>query len=317
MSHGLTSSDSMFSVAADRRPPWHGLGVVLERPPGSLHEALAVSGLDWRVVQHPLTLADEHHTPLPGYRANVRSDTGQLLGIVSDDYTVVDNEQAFGFLASLIGTELRFETAGSLWGGRQVFVTAELPDHIEVGGDQVRRFVLVSTWHTGTGAVRAAVTPIRVVCNNTLRAALDGAPSVYRVAHLGDPTAQLHEARRVLGMTVDYYRQFAALGDRLAGEQMTERALRAVLARLYPDGTDLGGRALANRQRAREAVLALFSGGETVGNAPGSKWAAWNAVCEWQDHHGARPRTDEGAFLRRTEDPHGVKARALELIAAR
>ena len=313
MSHGLTSTDSMFST---RIEPWHHLGVVLDRHPASIGEALRLAGLDWRVVQQPLALADEQHTPVDGHVANLRSDTGQLLGIVSSDYTVVDNARAFAFLASLIGTELRFETAGSLWGGRQVFVTAELPDHIEVGGDAVRRYVLVSTWHTGTGAVRAAVTPIRVVCNNTLRAALERAPSVYRVAHLGDPTAQLHEARRVLGMTVDYYRQFAAFGDRLAAEGMTERMLRGVLARLYPHDTDLGGRALANRQRARDAVMQLFTAGETVGNAPGSKWAAWNAICEWQDHHGARPRTPEGAFLRRTEDPHGVKARALELVAA-
>jgi hypothetical protein len=131
---------------------------------------------------------------------------------------------------------------------------------------------------------------------------------------VGDPTGQLNEARRVLGMAVDYYRQFAEFGDRLASEAFTERALRGVLEQLYPHSTELGGRALANRVRAREAVLSLFTSGEAVGNAPGSKWAAWNAVCEWQDHHGARPRTDEGAFLRRVEDPHAVKARALELI---
>ena len=63
-------------------------------------------------------------------------------------------------------------------------------------------------------------------------------------------------------------------------------------------------------------MLALFAGGETVGNAPGSRWAAWNAICEWQDHHGTRPRSAEGAFVRRVEHPHGVKARAIGLITA-
>ena len=197
-----------------------------------------------------------------------------------------------------------------------MFVCAELPDWIEVGSDQVRRFVLVSTSRTGTGAVRATVTPIRVVCNNTLRAALDGARAVYRVAHLGDPTAQLHEARAVLGMTVDYYAQFARLGDRLASQTISESALRGVLERLYPHDSQLGGRALANRSHARDAVLSLFRDGETVGNAPGSKWAAWNAICEFSDHHGSLPRTPEGAFLRRTEDPHAIKSRALELVSA-
>src|ERR687888_1584081 len=67
------------------------------------------------------------------------------------------------------------------------------------------------------------------------------------------PSGQLHEARAVLGMTVDYYRQFAAFGDRLALAPMSERALGAVLVELYPPDTTLGGRALANRRRARQA----------------------------------------------------------------
>jgi hypothetical protein len=108
------------------------------------------------------------------------------------------------------------------------------------------------------------------------------------------PASQLHEARAVLGMTVDHYRQFAAFGDRLALTPMSEKALRGVLAELYPHDTALGGRALANRRRAREAVLAIFRDGDTVGNAPGSKWCAWNAIVEHHDTTagGERPRAD-------------------------
>jgi hypothetical protein len=146
----------------------------------------------------------------------------------------------------------------------RVFITARLPDHITVGGDEIRPYVVLSAWHTGTGAIRAMTTPVRAVCANTARAALDRARSVYRVRHVGDPTAQLHEARAVLGLTVDYYRQFARFGDELALAPMSERALGEVLAELYPHDTALGA-------RARETVLALFAGGETVGNAPGSK----------------------------------------------
>jgi hypothetical protein len=114
-------------------------------------------------------------------------------------------------------------------------------------------------------------------------------------------------------MTVDYYRQFAAFGDRLALTPMSERALRSVLARLYPDDTALGGRALANRRHARDAVMAIFRHADTVGNAPGSKWCAWNAIVEHYDHHG-RSRSAEGAWTRTLEDTAGTKARALELV---
>jgi hypothetical protein len=96
---------------------------------------------------------------------------------------------------------------------------------------------------------------------------------------------------------------------------MSERALRSVLHELYPHDTALGGRALTNRRRAREAVMAVFAHGDTVGNAPGSKWCAWNAIVEVHDHHG-RARTPEGAFTRAIEDPSGHKARALGLVLA-
>jgi hypothetical protein len=175
--------------------------------------------------------------------------------------------------------------------------------------------VLVTTRHDGTAAVRVLVTPVRVVCANTLRVALGGARDTYRVRHLGDPTGALHEARRVLGMAVDYHAQFAALGDRLACEPIGERSLTRVLGELYPDDPRLGARAARNRAQARAAVLGLFRNGPTVGNAPGSKWAAWNAVVEFHDF-GGRTRTPEGAFVRGVEDPHGLKARAFELIRA-
>jgi phage/plasmid-like protein (TIGR03299 family) len=310
MAHGITDQDTMMSV---RRVPWHRLGVVLDQRPRTLNDALEAAGLTWTVAKEPV------HRPggerIDGVHATVREDTGRVLGIVGDDYVVVQNRDCFAFLGSLLGSELVFETAGSLWGGRQVFVTAELPDHITVGGDEVRPYVVLSAWHTGTGAIRAMTTPVRAVCANTVRAALERARAVYRVRHVGDLSGQLHAARAVLGLTVDYYRQFAAFGDRLALELISERALRGVLATLYPHDAALGGRALANRRRAREAVVAVFRHGDTVGNAPGSKWCAWNAIVECHDHLG-RARTPEGAWTRAVEDPAGVKARALDQIRA-
>ena len=310
MAHGITQSDSVMSV---RQVPWHRLGVVLDERPRTLAAALEASGLTWTVTKEPLYGASGQ--PVPGHHATVRQDTDQVLGVVSDDYVVVQNEQCFAFLANLLGSELVFETAGSLWGGRQVFITAKLPDHITLGGDEVRPYLVLSASYTGTGAIRAMSTPVRAVCANTVRAALERARAVYRVRHVGDPTSQLHEARAVLGMTVDYYHQFAAFGDPLALAPMDERAQRSVLARLYPDDAALGGRARANRRHARESVMAIFRHGDTLGNAPGSKWCAWNAIVEFHDHHGRR-RTPEGAWTRAVEDPSGLKGRALALVEA-
>jgi len=151
MPAGITSTDSMFSV---RATPWHGLGAVLERPPATIAEANQASGLGWRVEREPIAVdrgdaatAQDWWEPrceeIPGYYATVRQDTRTVLGIVGERYRIVQNEEAFQFVDQLLGSSLNFETAGSLGGGRRVWVLATLPEHIEVGGDPVRPYVLL------------------------------------------------------------------------------------------------------------------------------------------------------------------------------
>jgi hypothetical protein len=119
MSAGLTNNRHLIS--ARNNTPWHGLGVVLKRHPRRLEDALRKSGLGWTVRQEPLYRRDK--TTVDGWRANIRSDTREVLGVVTNRYTVIENREAFAFLANLLGSELAFETAGSLHGGKRVFVT--------------------------------------------------------------------------------------------------------------------------------------------------------------------------------------------------
>jgi hypothetical protein len=119
MSAGLTNTDTLIS--ARNITPWHGLGVVLKRHPRRLEDALRKSGLGWTVRQEPLYRRDK--TTVDGWRADIRSDTREVLGVVTNRYTVIENREAFAFLANLLGSELAFETAGSLHGGQRVFVT--------------------------------------------------------------------------------------------------------------------------------------------------------------------------------------------------
>lgn len=333
MSHGITHNDQMFSV---REMPWHGLGVVLDEYPRSIDEALDKAGLGWKVshgdvlvvrtpewtddygTKHPPEL-----TPAHGFKANLREDTGEVLGIVSDEYEVVDNRDAFRFLDALIGSELHFETAGSLWGGRRVWVLARLPEYIELGGDLSATYIYVANSHDGSMAVTAAATPIRIRCANTLGAALRhaehgaNAQRTFRFRHTGNLHTKFAEARHVLGMTIDYEKQFKALADRLALEPITEPALeRRVLRHLWVIDEDTGKRARANRERAIEQVLAIFrgrgTGGDTTGNSPGSKWVAFNAIAEHLDY-GRRytARTDQ---VQRSFGDTTLKQRALELV---
>jgi len=335
MSHGITHHDHMFSV---RAMPWHGLGVVLDEYPRSIDEVLEKAGLGWKVThgdvlvvtapewtddvgaKHPAELI-----PAKGFKANLRDDTDEVLGIVSHEYEVVENRDAFRFLDALIGSDLHFETAGSLWRGRRVWCLARLPEYIELGGDRSATYIYVANSHDGSMAVTAAVTPIRIVCANTLGAALRqaehgaNAQRTFRFRHTGDLQTKFAEAREVLGMTINYEKQFKPLADRLALEPISETALeRRVLRHLWVIDENTGPRARANRERAIEHVLSIFGGrgatGDTTGNSPGSKWVAFNAIAEHLDY-GRRYTTRTNQVQRSFEDA-SLKQRALELVSA-
>jgi phage/plasmid-like protein (TIGR03299 family) len=153
----------------------------------------------------------------------VRQDTREVLGIVGERYRIVQNDEAFAFVDQLLGSDIHFETAGSLHGGRRVWVLATLPDHVEVGGDPVRPYVLLMNSHDGSTAVVAATTPIRVVCQNTLNWGLRDARQKFSIRHTEAVTQRVHEARRVLDLSINYYDQFKRLGDQLASARCSER----------------------------------------------------------------------------------------------
>jgi phage/plasmid-like protein (TIGR03299 family) len=324
MPAGITSSDSMFSV---RETPWHGLGAFLERPPATIAEAIEASGLGWRVAREPIAVdrgdaatVDDWWEPrceeIPGYYATVRQDNRTVLGIVGERYRIVQNRKAFEFVDQLLGSSLHFETAGSLNGGRRVWVLATLPQHVEVGGDQVRPYVLLMNSHDGSTAVIAATTPVRVVCMNTLNWGLQRARQKFSIRHTEQINRRVHEARRVLELSIDYYEQFAATGNQLASERCSERQLQKVLDELYPSGVgdSMTERTRLGREQVKERIVDLFLRGDTQGNAPGSKWAAVNAVVEYCDWH--RPMRQGGERFARAVDDGAQKTRALELITA-
>jgi phage/plasmid-like protein (TIGR03299 family) len=323
MPAGLTTTDSMFSV---REVPWHGLGAVLDHTPSTIAEAINASGLGWRVEREPIaidrsdvTTVDDWGLPrcegITGWWANVRQDTREVLGIVGERYRIVQNVEAFQFVDQLIGSSMHFETAGSLHGGRRVWVLARLPEHIEVGGDPVRPYVLLMNSHDGSTAVVAASTPVRVVCMNTLNWGLERARQKHSIRHTEGIREHVHQARRVLDLSIDYYRQFKHAGDQLATERFSEAQLRRVLDELYPSGIDdaAGDRSRQSREQTKLRITELFVHGDTQGNASGTKWAAVNAIIEYADW--LRPVSASTQRFARVIDDGTRKTSVLELIS--
>jgi phage/plasmid-like protein (TIGR03299 family) len=280
--------------------PWHGLGVALDHP-ATAAEAIRVAGLDWQVDLMP-TFADG--TEVPRTRAVVRMDRREPLAVVGERYQPVQNAEAFSFFDDLVGGEKAvYETAGALDRGRRIWLLAKLPGDVWVTQeDNVGKYLLLTNSHDGGSSLRALFTPIRVVCQNTLRAALDEAGSSgISVRHVGDVLGKAKEAERLLGITLKYFDDFAEESRAFALRPLTEEAVRSYFANLVPipqDGDPT--RATATR----ETLLRLFEAGK--GNAlpsvRGTLWAALNAVTEFVDHERpTRVKDGESERLKRFE----------------
>ena len=140
-------------------------------------EALEESGLNWTVAQKPVYTSGG--ILIPNYKANIRSSDNQVLGVVTDRYRIVQNQDAFAFTNSLIGEGVKYETAGSLQSGRKVWLLVKLPDKYIVNGDQIEPYIVFSNSHDGSSAIRV----VRVVCQNTLNLALSSTKRSWSAKH--------------------------------------------------------------------------------------------------------------------------------------
>lgn len=272
--------------------PWHGKGTPLDHP-ATAAEAVTAAGIDWEVELVP---AYALGTPIEGVRAVVRKDRREALGVVGTRYQPLQNREAFAFFDRLIGEgQAVYETAGALDRGRRIWLLAKLPGDVWITDDDaVGKYLLLTTSHDGKSPVRALFTPIRVVCQNTLLAALDGAArSGVSIRHVGDVLGKAEEARRLLGISFKYYDDFAREAKAFAARSLTGEAVARYFESLVPDPKEGSPeRAIGTRGK----LLELFEAGK--GNAlpgvRGSLWAALNAVAEYVDHERrTRPREGE------------------------
>lgn len=184
--------ETMFST---RVKPWHGLGQIVAEAPTS-KDALTLAELDWKVLQEPIFTGT--NDLIVGYKANVRSTDRRVLGVVSDRYRVVNNDEAFAFTDELLGEGVRYETAGSLQNGRKVWLLARLPHEYIITGERISPYLVFSNTHDGSGAIKVALTPVRVVCNNTLNLALSMTKRCWSTIHTGEMQNKMQEAKDTL-----------------------------------------------------------------------------------------------------------------------
>jgi phage/plasmid-like protein (TIGR03299 family) len=239
--------ETMFSAL---ETPWHKLGTVTD---GVLtaNDALVTAGLDWRVELKDLwyqsnirneAIGNKELMQVPDKYAVVRDSDNSCLGTVGSKYTPLQNRDAFTFMDNIVDSgEAKYETAGSLFNGKNIWILMNL-ENVEgisqVDGDDIKPYMLLSNSHDGSSALKVTMTPIRVVCNNTLRMALKGANQQISVRHTSGISNQVDYARQSLGLVVDYYSSFQEQVERMIDQEVADEKFYDILEKLFPRPSD-------------------------------------------------------------------------------
>ena len=262
-----------------REKPWHGLGIQVAEAPTS-EDALKYAGLDWSVRQE--NIFDASGAIIPGYKANIRDRDNSVLGVVGDRYRVVQNRDAFKFTDNLIGGDVRYETAGSLRGGRQIWLLAKMPNRV-VAGDEVEPYLCFTSTHDGTSGVKVCMTPIRVVCNNTLNLALASAKRTWSMRHTENISGRLEEAKDCLFRASEYMDALSGYAEDAANTLLSIDDVRGILDELFPLSDNASDREKANVKKCKDEFMVCYFAPD-IYKFRGTAWGAINAMSDLITH---------------------------------
>lgn len=270
--------ESMFYV---RETPWHGLGAKVKEAPAS-NDALILAGLNWQVLQEPIfTAASE---PIEGYKVNVRDSDRKALGVVTDRYKVIQNNEAFAFTDELLGEGVRYETAGSLQGGKKVWLLAHMPREYIISGEQISPYLVFSNTHDGSGAIKVALTPIRVVCQNTLNLALAKANRCWSMIHTGDIHEKMQEARDTLLRAENYMKELGQEFENLRMKKLSDRQVTEYIEILLPLEDNSTPQQTKNIRKLREDMKMRYFDAPDLQHVGKNAYRFVNAVSDFATH---------------------------------
>lgn len=304
--------ETMFSV---RKKPWHGLGTIVMEAPSSA-DALRLAGLDWNVEQEPIYT--DYNELIEGYKANVRDSDRKVLGVVSERYKVVQNTDAFSFTDELLGKGVRYETAGSLQGGKKVWLLARLPREYIIAGERISPYLVFSNTHDGSGSVKVAVTPVRVVCNNTLNLALSTADRSFSMIHTGNIQDKIQEAKDTLFMAEEYMDCLGLEFEQLRRQRITDEQVKEYIELLLPMDKNPSSIQSKNIIKLRKDMERRYYDAPDLQKVGNNAYRFINAVSDFATHSNPLRRTanyNENLFAR-TVDGNPLIDRAYQLVKA-
>jgi len=336
MAHELEidSVTGKTTFASFREPAWHGLGTVFEEEVNT-QKMLELASLDnWNVRLEEIPMPKGFNSDKTNYfvaRSNPFDKTQtDVLGVVGERYRTLQNEDLFAFGDNILDGGGRWETAGSIKGGRQVFGSIALERETVLDpngvGDKVKTYLLVNTSHDGSVAIQASITPVRVVCANTLNLAIGGGTGRHRnikqsfkIRHTQTAEGRVIAAREALGLANQYMDEFDVMAKKMIETEITNEQFQKIMLEAYPmPDKDVKG-ALSKWQTKTELIEDIYTG-EFNHMISGTAWGAFNAMTERLDWYRAGRKGNNESVLASASgfDPaiNAEKNRLLKIVQA-
>lgn len=303
--------ETMFST---RVKPWHGIGTIVADCPNS-KEAIWLAGLDWLVDQQDVRT--ESGAIIPGYKANIRDRDQTILGVVSDRYQVVQNEDAFAFTDELLGEGVKYETAGALQGGKKSFILARLPQRYIIAGDEITPYFVIMNSHDGSCAIKAAMTPVRVVCQNTLNLAFRTAKRTWTTKHTSNIMERIDDARTTLQFAERYMGEMGKGVDELVHKRLTDKKVMEYMAEFFPVTADMSPVQQKNNLTMLNDMKRRYFDAPDLQHVGKNAYRFINAVSDFATHAEPIRRTKnygENLFIK-TVEGNPMIDRAYQMVA--
>jgi phage/plasmid-like protein (TIGR03299 family) len=301
------SRKGTHSFVSHAEKAWHGLGQIVDKAM-TAEEAINLANLDYEVYKttiHPSVDGTPNNSEaIQDKFAIMRQDNNAYLGLVGSRYEIVQNRDAFGFFDAIIDSgEAIFETAGALGKGERIFVTAKLPTDMLVGGEVCKKYIVLTNSHDGSSSIIAGLTTTRVVCNNTLQAALGNMSNKVSIQHRSGAKDKLAEAHKVMNIASSYMAEVEQIFNQMTEVKVDDGQLRKYITEVMKPA-----KVVAQTQSEQEAISARFKNQvdsiyefalthptQLTDAAKGTLWGAYNSISGYYNYI-AKFRTDEDKF---------------------
>lgn len=262
-------------------PYMNAFGTVDISRANNVDEALKFADLDWDVESR--FIYDENGNPYDKFRANVRCDNGNLLGIVTEKYNVVQNKVALDFVDGLVSEGFEFDRAGQFRGGRSIWVMGKLPK-VNILGDDISNNIVFVNSHDGSSGVKVMMTPIRLICSNMMNLALREADRVWSTKHTGSIYTKLEEAKHTLGLANNYIKELEIEADNLANKKLSDAEIEGILDMIYPiDKNKDSERKIINVTNLKNEFINCYESSD-ISQFRGTAYGAINAMSDLVSH---------------------------------